>query len=211
MNRKHNRSSSPFTTLADRAERKVVSTGAGQPNYWPKTWFGADAYKAKLVTPKCAIKLFGLVGNSFVPISSPWQFVPRCVHETTEEAKFNSLEKVNTEYGLCSLESDWYGKHNLTDYNAPTRAIWHAGGQRLREKALYRLEIKSAVYKRLFGPHVARLRRLASAKGLLNGNSLWVSIRSQTLKESGRWPALESPVVKDNKYLEKKKRLWECL
>ena len=29
----HNRSSSPFTTLADRAERRVVSTGAGQPNY----------------------------------------------------------------------------------------------------------------------------------------------------------------------------------
>ena len=26
MNRKHNRSSSPFTTLADRAERKVAST-----------------------------------------------------------------------------------------------------------------------------------------------------------------------------------------
>ena len=29
INQKHNRSSSPFTTLADRAERKVVSTGAG--------------------------------------------------------------------------------------------------------------------------------------------------------------------------------------
>ena len=44
VNRKHNRSSSPFTTLADRVERKVASTGAGQPNYWPKTWFGADAW-----------------------------------------------------------------------------------------------------------------------------------------------------------------------
>ena len=33
INQKHNRSSSPFTTLADRAEHKVVSTGAGQPNY----------------------------------------------------------------------------------------------------------------------------------------------------------------------------------
>ena len=33
VNQKHNRSSSPFTTLADRTERKVVSTGAGQPNY----------------------------------------------------------------------------------------------------------------------------------------------------------------------------------
>ena len=33
MIRKHNRSSSPFTTLADRAERRVASTGAGQPNY----------------------------------------------------------------------------------------------------------------------------------------------------------------------------------
>ena len=29
----HNRSSSPFTTLADVAERRVGSTGAGQPNY----------------------------------------------------------------------------------------------------------------------------------------------------------------------------------
>ena len=33
MNWKHNRSSSPFTTLANRAERRVASTGAGQPNY----------------------------------------------------------------------------------------------------------------------------------------------------------------------------------
>ena len=100
INQKHNRSSSPFTTLADRMEHKVASTGAGQPYYWPKTWFGADAYKAKLVTPKCAIKLFGLVGNSFVPISSPWQFVPRCVRETTEEAKFSSWKKqiLNTDY-----------------------------------------------------------------------------------------------------------------
>ena len=32
-NQKHNRSSSPFTTLAKQAERKVVITGAGQPNY----------------------------------------------------------------------------------------------------------------------------------------------------------------------------------
>ena len=28
-NQKHNRSSSPFTTLAEQAERKVASTGAG--------------------------------------------------------------------------------------------------------------------------------------------------------------------------------------
>ena len=48
INQKHNRSSSPFTTLADRTERKVASTGAGQPNYWPKTWFRADAYNAKI-------------------------------------------------------------------------------------------------------------------------------------------------------------------
>ena len=31
VNRNHNRSSSPFTTLADKTERKVVSTGAGDP------------------------------------------------------------------------------------------------------------------------------------------------------------------------------------
>ena len=35
-NQKHNRSSSPFTTLAEQTERKVANTGAGQPNYWPK-------------------------------------------------------------------------------------------------------------------------------------------------------------------------------
>ena len=33
VNWMHNRSSSPFATLADRTERKVASTGAGQPNY----------------------------------------------------------------------------------------------------------------------------------------------------------------------------------
>ena len=33
MNQKHNRSSYPFTTLAKQAERKVVITVAGQPNY----------------------------------------------------------------------------------------------------------------------------------------------------------------------------------
>ena len=32
-NQKHNRGSSPFTTLADQMEREVASTGAGQPNY----------------------------------------------------------------------------------------------------------------------------------------------------------------------------------
>ena len=36
-NRKYNRISSPFTTLAELAERKVVNIGAGQPNYRPKT------------------------------------------------------------------------------------------------------------------------------------------------------------------------------
>ena len=33
VNQKHNRNSSPFTTLADRAEHRVASTGAEQPNY----------------------------------------------------------------------------------------------------------------------------------------------------------------------------------
>ena len=199
MNRKHNHSSSPFTTLADRIERKVVSTGVGQPNYWPKIWFGADAYKAKLVTPKNAIKLFGLVGNSYVAISSPWQFLSRCVCETTEEATFSSLEKVNIEYELCTLEPDWYVDHHFTNNNATTQAIWHARGRRLGKKALYRFEIKCAVYKKLFGPPIAHLRRLASVKGLLNRNSLWVSVWSRTPKESGRWPAFEPPVVKYKK------------
>ena len=60
-----------FTTLSDRMDNKVVRTGAGQPNYWPKTWFGADAYKAKLATPKYAIKLLELVGNSFCSHPEP--------------------------------------------------------------------------------------------------------------------------------------------
>ena len=32
-NQKHNRSSSPFTTLAEQAERNVVTAGVGKPNY----------------------------------------------------------------------------------------------------------------------------------------------------------------------------------
>ena len=60
MNRKHNHSSSHFTNLADKTERRVASTGAGQPKYWPKTWFGAYPYNAKLMTQKYAIELFGL-------------------------------------------------------------------------------------------------------------------------------------------------------
>ena len=32
-NQKHNRNSSPFTTLAEQTERRVANTRAGQPNY----------------------------------------------------------------------------------------------------------------------------------------------------------------------------------
>ena len=56
INQKHNRSSSPFTTLADRTERKVASTGAQQPNYWPKKWFEADAYNAKFGVANYTVK-----------------------------------------------------------------------------------------------------------------------------------------------------------
>ena len=66
-NQKHNRSSSPFTTLAEQAERKVVITGAGQPNYWSNTWFRADAYNAIFGTMMYAIKVFGLF--------SFWKFI----------------------------------------------------------------------------------------------------------------------------------------
>ena len=101
--------------------------------------------------------------------------MPGCVCETTKEAKFSSLgklKKANTKYRLCSLELDWYANRHLTNNNATTQAISHARGRRLMEKSLYRLEIESTVYKKLFGPPVARLRRLASVKGLLNRNSL---------------------------------------
>ena len=90
MNRKHNRGSSPFTTLDDRAECRIARTGAGHPNYWPKTWFGADAYKAKIVMTNYDIKLFGLFRNTYVAVSSPWRFEPRCACETTGDAKFSS-------------------------------------------------------------------------------------------------------------------------
>ena len=69
MNQKHNRSSSPFTTLAEQMERKVANTGARQPNYWPKKWFGANGYNAKFETSKCATKLFGLLfGDTYVAV-----------------------------------------------------------------------------------------------------------------------------------------------
>ena len=67
----HNRSSSPFTTLADIAERKVASTGAGQPNYWPKTWFGANAYNAKFGVPN--YKSVRTLLPSCGALRSPWQ------------------------------------------------------------------------------------------------------------------------------------------
>ena len=110
-----------------------------------------------------------------------------CVKQPKKQ-KFSSLEKANTEYGLCSLERDWYVNCHFTNNNATTQAIWHAGGRSLREKALYRLEIESAVYTKLFWPPVARLLRLASVKGFLNRNNLWVSVWSRTPKESMRWP-----------------------
>ena len=70
MNQIHNRSSSPFTTLAEQMESKVANIGAGQPNYWPKTLFGADAYNAKLGTLTYAIKLFGLsLNDTYVAVS----------------------------------------------------------------------------------------------------------------------------------------------
>ena len=49
--------------------------------------------RPKLATPKYAVELFGLVGNLFVPIPSPWQVVPRCKFETTVRAKLGSVEK----------------------------------------------------------------------------------------------------------------------
>ena len=75
INQKDNRSSSPFTTLADRAERKVVSTGAGQPNYWPKTWFGANAYNAKFGVPNIYKKCLDFsiyTGLNTAPSNGPW-------------------------------------------------------------------------------------------------------------------------------------------
>ena len=71
----HNRSSSPFTTLADIAERRVASTGAGQPNYWPKTWFGSNAYHAKFRVPNLYIKSVRTSLPYCGVISSPWRIL----------------------------------------------------------------------------------------------------------------------------------------
>ena len=81
----HNRSSSPFTTLADVAERRVASTGAGQPNYWPKTWFGANPYNAKFGVPnytykKCSDFCCHNVGCYKAP--GKHQNVPKCTGAT---------------------------------------------------------------------------------------------------------------------------------
>ena len=69
----HNRSSSPFTTLANTAERKVVSTRARQPNYWPKRWFGANAYSAKFGVSNYTVKVFGLLLPCCGVLWSPWK------------------------------------------------------------------------------------------------------------------------------------------
>ena len=69
----HNRSSSPFTTLAGIAKRKVVSTGAWQPNYWPKTWFGANAYSAKFGVPNYTIKSVRTLLPYCRVLWIPWQ------------------------------------------------------------------------------------------------------------------------------------------
>ena len=83
MNRKHNHSSSPFTTLAEKMERKVASTGVGQPNYWPKTWFGADAYNAVFGTLKWTLRVFRLpiVEDIYMAWIEPLaiKVVPRCL------------------------------------------------------------------------------------------------------------------------------------
>ena len=72
VNWKHNRSSSPFTTLADRAERKVVSTGAGNPTIDQRHDSEQMHIMPKLVTPKYAVELFGLVGNfNMLPYQAP--------------------------------------------------------------------------------------------------------------------------------------------
>ena len=81
----HNRNSSPFTTLADIAERKVASIGAGQPNYWPKTWFEANAYNAKFGVPnysykKCSDFCCRNVGCCKSP--GKHQNVPKCTGAT---------------------------------------------------------------------------------------------------------------------------------
>ena len=120
----HNRSSSPFTTPADIAERKVLSTGAGQPKYWRKTWFGANAYNAKFGVPnytykKCSDFCCHSVGCHEAPgkhqkYQSVWVLPDRVIHRGAQRKKRKKTEKVQkswsptapaTNYSHCNLIS----------------------------------------------------------------------------------------------------------
>ena len=68
----HNHISSPFNTLPDVAERRVASTGAGQPNYWRKTWFGANAYNAKFGVPNLSLRSVRTLLPYYGAQWSPW-------------------------------------------------------------------------------------------------------------------------------------------
>ena len=88
---KHNRSSSPFTTLAEQVERKVVITGAGQPKYWPKTRFRADTYNAIFGIPKYTLEVFGHFGNMYGWIE-PLAFEPyRSIYGNPTQRRYTDL------------------------------------------------------------------------------------------------------------------------
>jgi len=130
---------------------------------------------AKLVTPKYAIELFGLFSAThMLPYQAPGNLCRGvCVKQSKKQGTF-VCEKMNTEDGLCSLKSDGYIECNLTDYDTTTQAIFRARGRGLRKKALYMFQIEFLVYKKSFGPPVARLRCLcfrekASLKGAIPG------------------------------------------
>ena len=131
-NQKHNRSSSPFTTLAKYAERKVVSTGAGQPNYWPKTWFGADAYSAIFGTPKHTIKVFVLIlfekiSGRIKPLAI--RLVPRYKQQFDVKREYrlgnkpisHGIGRKCFHYSLIDTS-----KHIFTNYAMSIEAILHA-------------------------------------------------------------------------------------
>ena len=91
----HNHSSSPFTTLADITERKVASIGAGQPNYWPNTWFGANAYNAKFRVPNLYIRSVQTLLPYCGAISSPWRIwnVQKSIDAANKQIKIKRSKK----------------------------------------------------------------------------------------------------------------------
>ena len=84
----HNRNSSPFTTLADRAERKVVSTGAGQPTIDQRDDSQPMHIMLNFGVQNYTVKVFGLVAIVWGAIKPLANYgVPKCTDATNKNSE----------------------------------------------------------------------------------------------------------------------------